>query len=227
MKKLYKYIIASVIISLVVYYSISFEDLEEIKEQKHRVTFNAAEYARDFWDNRLNSVIDNAVNAKELIELFKTNMAQAIDRYGKTPGVSRVYAYLLKGEGNILTIGEDFVDISTKETETNPDIRIITGFYIPGNAIRDASGLIDVSDFQDTMKFNEIGNEINKIAVKEVIRPFLDKNPQAGDTIRFIGATQVARDAAEETPSGQLVGDGTEGKELQLVRIVPIRLELE
>lgn len=227
MKKVYKYIIAAAIISVVAYFSVSFEDLEEIKERQRAVTFNAAEYARDFWDNQLKSVLDKAVDAEELIELFNTNMAEAVEKYGRTPGVSRVYAYLLKGEGKILTIGEDFLDISIKEPLTIPDIRIISGFYIPGNAVRDASGLVDVSEFSDTMKFNEIGSEINKIVVREVIRPFLDKNPRAGDTVGFIGATQIASDAAEETPFGQLLGNSDEQNEFHLVRVVPIRLELE
>ena len=176
--------------------------------------FNAAEYARDFWENQLFSVFDKAVDAEELIELFNTNINEAIRRYGKAPGVSRTYAYLIRGNGKILTIAEDFLQVSIREPQINPDIKITTGFYIPGNAVRDASGLIDVSEFSDTMKFNEISGEINKILVKEVIRPFLDKKPQVGKTISFFGATQVAQDA-------------TEAKELQLVEVVPIRLKLE
>ena len=71
--------------------------------------FNAAEYARDFWENQLFSVFDKAVDAEELIELFNTNMNEAIRRYGKAPGVSRTYAYLIRGNGKILTIAEDFL----------------------------------------------------------------------------------------------------------------------
>ena len=63
--------------------------------------------------------------------------------------------------------------------------------------------------------------------VKEVITPFLDKNPRSGDTVRFIGATKVAQDATEETPFGQLVDDSSEGKKFQLVEVIPIRLALE
>ncbi len=214
MKKACKYTVAAVIITFLVYHSIYFENLEDIKQQRQRETFNAAEYARDFWDNQLFSVLDKAVDAKELIELFNTNMNEAIRKYGKTPGVSRIYSYLIRGNGKILTIGEDFLQVSIREPKTNPDIKITTGFYIPGNAVRNASGLIDVSEFSDTMKFNEISGEINKIIVKEVIRPFLDKKPKVGKTIRLFGATQVAQDAFE-------------AKEYQLVEVVPIRLELE
>ena len=214
MKKVCKYAIAAVVIAFLVYHSIFFENLKNIKEQQRREAFNAAEYARYFWDNQLFSVWDKAVDVKELIELFNTNMNEAIKRYGKAPGVSRIYAYLIRGNGEILAIGEDFLEVSIRELRTKSNIKILTGFYIPGNAVRDASGLVDVSDFSDTMKFNEISSEINNIVVKEVIRPFLDKKPQVGNTIRFFGATQVSQDA-------------TEANEFQLFEVVPIKLELE
>jgi len=214
MKKVGKYTLTVAVLAFLLYRGLYFENLQDVRQQRRREAFNAAEYARDFWDNQLPGVLDKAVGTKELIGLFNTDMAQAIERYGKTPGVSRVYAYLLKGEGTILAIGENGLEVSVEEPQTNPDVLIETGFYIPGNAVRDASGLIDVSKFSDTMKFNEIGGEINKIVVKDVIKPFLDKGPSTGRTVRFFGATQIARDAAEE-------------KELQLVRIVPIKLELE
>ncbi|MHC4726642.1 MAG: DUF2291 family protein [Planctomycetota bacterium] len=227
MIKACKYAAAAVIIAFLVYNSIYFENLEDIKEQRRRGTFNAAEYARDFWDNQLFSVLDKAVDIKELIELFNTNMNEAIRRYGKAPGVSRTYAYLIRGNGIILTIGKDFLEVSIREPQTNPDIKISLGFYIPGNAVRDASGLIDVSKFSDTMKFNEISSEINKIVAKEVIRPFMDTKPRVGKKIRFFGATQVAQEATEEKLFGQLVSSAAEAKEFQLVKVVPIRLELE
>jgi len=214
MKNVCKYSLAAGILIFLLSQSIHFEDLEAIRQQRRREAFNAAQYAEDFWLNQLPDVLDEAVDAKELIELFKTDMPRAIERHGKAPGVSRVYAYLLRGEGTILSVGTDGVKVSVGEPRTNPDILIETGLYIPGNAVRDASGLIDVSDFSDTMKFNEIGGEINKIIVRDVIRPFLDKEPAADRTVRFFGATQVAQDAFE---------DGTP----EFLRVVPIRLELE
>ena len=214
MKKVCKYVIAAAIIAFLVYHSIYFENLEDVKQQRRREAFNAAEYARDFWDNQLFSVLDEAVDVKELIELFGTDMDEAIKKYGKAPGVSRIYAYLIKGEGKILLIAEDFLEVGIREPQTNPDIKILTGSFISGNAVRDASGLVDVSDFSDTMKFNEISSEINKIVVKEVIRPFMNIKPRVGNTISFFGATQVSQEAIE-------------AEEFQLVDVIPIRLELE
>ncbi len=227
MKRVCKYAVVAAVIAFLLCYSIYFKSLDDVKEQRQRERFNAAEYARDFWDNQLPNVLDKAIDVKELIELFNTNMDEAIRKYGKAPGISRIYAYLIKGNGKIVAIGEDFLEVSIEDPQTNPDIKIMSGFYIPGNAVRDASGIIDVSEFTDTMKFNEISSEINKIVVKEVIKPFLDKKPKVGNTIWFFGATQVAQDASEENLFGQLVNSGTGTKEFQLVKVVPIMLELE
>ena len=214
MKKVGKYILTVGVLAFLLHRGIYVENLEEVRKQRRREAFNAAEYARYFWDNQLPGVLDKAIDIKELIKLFKTDMAQAIKRYGKAPGVSRVYAYLVKGEGTILAIGENGLEVSIEEPHTNSDVLIETGSYIPGNAVRDASGLVDVSKFSDTMKFNEISGEINKIIVRDVIKPFLDKSPSPGETVSFVGATQIAKSAAEE-------------KELQLIKIIPVRLELE
>ena len=227
MKRVCKYAAVAAVIAFLLYNSIYFKSLDNVKEQQQREKFNSVQYARDFWDNQLPNVLDKAVEVKELIELFNTNMDEAIRRYGNAPGVSRIYAYLIKGNGEILKIAEDSLEVSIREPQTNPDIKIMSGFYIPGNAVRDASGLIDVSEFTDTMKFNEISGEINKIVVKEVIRHFLDKKPKVGNTIRFFGATQVAQDATEENLFGQLISGGIETREFQLVKVIPIRLEFE
>ncbi len=227
MKKVFKYIVAVVVVLSLCYYSVDIKNLEDVKEQQLRVKFNASEYARDFWDNRLINVFDRAIDIGELIKLFNTNMPEAISSFGKTPGVSRVYAYLLKGEGRIVNIGKDFLEISISEPWVAADIRISTGNYIPGNSVRDASGLVDVSLFSDTMKFNEISSEINKIVVKEVITPFLEKYPKIGQNLFFFGATQVAQDETEEHLFGRPAGDDSKEKKFQPVNVIPIRLELK
>jgi predicted lipoprotein len=227
MKTVFKYIVAIVIVLTLAYYSVDIKNLEEVKEQQLRAKFNASQYARNFWDNRLNNILGQAIDVGELIKLFNTNMPEAVRSYGKAPGVSRVYAYLLKGQGKIVNIGKDFIDVSIAEPLSVADIRISTGNYIPGNAVRDASGLVDVSQFSDTMKFNEISGEINKIVVKEVITPFLEKNPKTGQSLIFFGSTQAAQDETEERMFGRPAGDDSKEKEFQLVKVVPIRLELE
>jgi len=223
MRKVLKYAVLVVIVAFLMYSGIYFEDLQEVRQLRQEKTFDPVGYARDFWDNKLAGALDGAADVGELIELFNMNMAEAIRRYGKAPGVSRVYAYLLQGEGTIVAVGEDGLQVSIAGRAGESVVLIETGLYIPGNAVRDASGLVDVSEFSDTMKFNEVSSEINKIVVKEVIGPFLGAKCEAGMKIKFIGASQVS----QEHVFGQLTVDSSGVKESQLLKIVPIKLELK
>ena len=220
------YLIGLAALALVLGRSLEFRRLDEKRAEERASRFNAAEYARDFWDNRLPSVLDKALPADELIRLFNTNMSAAVAR-GKTLGQSRTHAYLLEGAGRIVAVEKDGVLLRIMPESPNPEVFIRTGVYIPGNAVRDASGLVDVSAFSDTMKFNRISAEINRIVVQEVIKPFLDRQPQTGAKVRFLGAAEVAEDATEKAPfGGRQQRDGTEDPR-HLLMVVPVRLDLE
>ncbi len=221
-----KHIIAIIFLGLLgflLYSSFEFRNLEQKRAEDQAKTFKPADYARNFWDNRLFGILDTSVNAQELIELLNTNMGSAIKK-GKTLGDSRVHSYLLRGEGKIVSTNRDGVEVSIKNPPSNPDILLCTKSYISGNAVRDASGLVDVSKFSNTMKFNRISSEINKIVVQEVIKPFLDNEPSAGMTIKFTGATEVSEDATEELRFGDVKEENENGIKFHLLKVIPIEL---
>jgi predicted lipoprotein len=220
------YIIGIAWLALVVGRSLEFHRLEDKRAEERTARFSPAEYARDFWDNRLPSVLDKALPADELIRLFNTDMKAAIAK-GKTLGQSRVHAYLLGGRGWIVAVEKEGLLVSAPADDPNPEILLCTGAYIAGNAVRDVSGLIDVSAFSDTMKFNRISAEINRIVVQEVISPFLGRTPQVGMGVRFIGAAEVAEDATEMTPFGGRERPEESNGPWHLLRVVPIRLEVQ
>jgi len=216
------YLIGIAALALVVGRSLEFRRLDEKRDEERAARFSPAEYARDFWDNRLSAALDRPEAAAQMIRLFNTDMKAAIAR-GRTLGQSRVHAYLLQGTGRIVAVQKEGLLVSVLGDDPNPQILLCTGAYIAGNAVRDASGLIDVSSFSDTMKFNRISAEINRIVVQEVITPFLGQTPQVGMNVRFVGAAEVADEATEKTPLGER--DGAEGP-WHLLRVVPIRLEV-
>ena len=79
-----------------------------------------------------------------------------------------------------------------------------------GNAIRDASGLIDVSDFPNTMEFNTVSVEINRIVRENIAGPALE-HAAVGKTVRFTGAAEVS----EDDPS------------IRPLHIIPIEIRME
>jgi predicted lipoprotein len=217
------YLIGSAVLALVVGRSLEFRRLDEKRAEERAARFSPAEYARDFWDHRLSGALDQPQAADELIRLFNTDMKAAVAR-GRTLGQSRVHAYLLAGSGRIVAVQKEGLLVSVLPEDPNPQVLLCIGGYIAGNAVRDASGLIDVSTFSDTMKFNRISAEINRIVVQEVITPFLGRTPQVGMGVRFVGAAEVAEDATEKLPFGGR--DGAEDS-WHLLKVVPIRLAVE
>ncbi len=212
----------AVAVTAVVCSSVEFRSLKSKRAEEQAAKFSPAEYARDLWDHRLPGVLDRAVDAGPLIKLFNADMKAAVVQ-GQTLGQSRVHAYLLCGAGRITAVDKDGLCVTILADSPGPEVLICTGAYIPGNAVRDASGLVDVSGFSETMKFNRISAEINQIVVREVIQPLLEKRPQVGMPIRFVGATEVSEEATESGPfGGRTAADGSSN----LVKIVPLRLEL-
>ena len=206
--------------------SIEIRSLKARKAEQRAERFDPAQYARDFWDQQLGSVLETALSAEQLIGLFNEDMEAAVCM-GRTLGQSRVHAYLLKGKGKIVLIDKEGMSVSIKGSESNPEVLICAGSFISGNAIRDASGLIDVSAFSDTMKFNRISSEINKIVVSEVIKPFQEKGPQVGMSIGFVGAAEVSEEATQEIRLGDRRRGSESDPSYHLLKIVPIQLTLE
>jgi len=206
--------------------SLEFRRLETKRAEERALRFDPTQYARDFWSQRLGSALETALSAEQMINLFNKDMETAISK-GQTLGQSRVHAYLLKGEGRIVSQDKNGLRVSVAGPDAIPEILICTGSYISGNAVRDASGLVDVSAFSDTMKFNRISSEINKIVVQEVIRPFLEQGPRVGMVVRFVGAAEVAEEATQDVPFGGRLKDHESGPAYHLLKVVPVRLDLQ
>lgn len=203
-----KYLIFFISLSLVLYHSVYFKRLDEVQLTAQRDKFDPQKYAADFWYNRLLKNLDSATDVNHLLELFENDMPQAIQRYARTLGIASVHSYLVKGQGQVRVIEETGIQITTREPQTQTDVRLKTSFIF-GNAIRDASGLINVSDFPSTMEFNNISVEINRIVKNEIIPPLL-KQIKVGQNINFVAATEVR----EQNP------------EIHPLELVPIQVEV-
>jgi len=190
-----KYIVVVIAAGVVLYNSVYFKRLDEVKAQSRGQIFNAQEYAEGFWDKLLLRA-DKATDAELLLKLFRTDMQEAIEKYSRTLGVADVHFYMIQGVGRVVAIQDDCVVLSL--TESEGDIAIVTD-YILGNAIRDASGLVDVSDFPSTRYFNSISSEINKIVSITVVPLFLEK-VEVGGKVRFVGACEVPEDQPQISP---------------------------
>jgi predicted lipoprotein len=189
--------------------SFYFGNLGKRQASKAYEKFDAGQYARKFWDE-LNKKLDQAVDAKHFLELFRLAPDIAIERYStRTRHVSSTHFFLLQGEGKIVSIGQEGVLICLTEAKVNTEI-LITTDLIFGNAVRNASGLVDSDDFPDSMDYNKVSEEINNIVMNEVIPSFHDKVKE-GLKVHFVGAAEVFESDPQISP----------------LRVIPIKLEVK
>lgn len=134
---------------------------------------------------KLPARIDSAVELSELKQLLSTEPQEAFDRYSHALGIGNLRYFLIKDTGVADMVGSDEVTLKDKT-------RIATEFIF-GNSVRDASGVINVNEFVNTMDFNNVSAEINKIIREQVLPPFR-ANVKEGSTIKVIGAIELNKE---------------------------------
>ncbi|MBS1522419.1 MAG: DUF2291 domain-containing protein [Bacteroidetes bacterium] len=189
-KKVIKYIIVAFVVLLVGYNSVYFKKLDEVKAEQTAKTFNAAAYAQNFWDKKLTPGLSNAIAIDKLIPMLNTNPAQAFDSYSHALGIGNLRYFLIQGKGTVAAIDGDDVTVSIAGLPEQK-VKIATE-YIFGNAARDATGLININDFNNTMDFNNVSAEINAI-IRSKVLPQL-KHAKVGNSISFTGAIELNKE---------------------------------
>lgn len=182
-----KTIATSLGIVCILFFSLKFEKLDEYKVPSSMKLFDAPAYAQKFWDEVLPQKKKNAAATSEVFDLLETNPQEAFSKYSKVLGISTSHYFLLKGEGIIEELGEEFM---TVKIDPERSVNIATDFIF-GNAIRDGSGGVLISDFINMTDFNNVSIAINKI-VKEKVIPPIRSIATPGSKIKYIGATEIS-----------------------------------
>jgi predicted lipoprotein len=203
MPKPIRYLLYVAVIALLAYNSVYFKKLDEVKAGA--TAFDAAGYAREFWQKKLTPGLSKAVDLNALTTLLETDKEKAFNEHSHALGIGNIRYFLVKGEGVVRGVNENEVELEAGEKE----VRIATE-YIFGNAVRDASGTIDINAFTNSMDFNNVSAEINKLIREKVVPPFKSKVKQ-GDRVAFYGAIELNREHLQ-------VND---------IEIIPVSLQIE
>lgn len=187
--RMLKYIIAAACLLLVGYHSVYFEKLSEVRKAESGTNTDIKAYTRDFWNNKLPSSLEKAIDINELVSLIKAEPEKAFAEHAHALGIGNLQYFMVKGEGQVTAISDNNVELLIKGEDENRKLRIETEL-VYGNSVRDASGLLNMNAFKNTSEFNEVSAGINKIIRKEVLPPFKEK-AKKGDKIRFTGAVEL------------------------------------
>jgi len=161
--------------------------LRDARRQSAADAFDAAAFVEKFWNDLLQKAATQSVDAGALLAALSKDPGNAANRYGHRLGLSTTASYLVSGHGRITAVGKGFIEITLEKGGT---VVIDTG-PVFGNAIRDGSGLLNVSHSPNSQSFNEISSKINA-RVEERVFPFLKQKATVGTTVSFLGGVDIA-----------------------------------
>jgi predicted lipoprotein len=185
MNKILKNGLGLLILGIVAYNSVYFKKLDEVKKGNGKNTLDAKVYANSFYQEKILKSTDKATAINELMDKLKANPDETFKQYAHSLGIGNIRYFLVKSTGKVTKINENSIDI---EVDGKP-YSIATEFIF-GNAVRDASGIITMTTFENTMDFNNVSSELNEI-IRSKIVPDLKKKATLGSQISLIGAIEL------------------------------------
>ncbi len=178
----------------------------ELAHQEQRASaFDAAEHASRFWESKLLPAADRAIELNDLLAALREDAAAARALHGRALGIGGATLFLVRGSGRVAAVGDEAVEV-TLDGGAHATVRLATGLLF-GNAVRDATGLLDVSAFPNSQDFNALSTELNLI-VETQVAPALRDRAAVGKAIRFAGCAELE-----------------EGAEPQVLTVIPLRAE--
>ncbi|MBN2090321.1 DUF2291 family protein [candidate division KSB1 bacterium] len=186
MKKYIKIFIIVLISIVALYNSVYFEKLDAKKLKDNMKNFNPKEKAEFFWDNELDKLLTSAIDLKAFDTQLAENPEKLFSGHGKAVGITSSYCFLVKGLAKQGQPDADEIPVDLKDGQADYKLQIK---YIFSNAARDAIGHFNIDDFENTMDFNAISSELNKLILKREVAK-LDSLAE-GESINFVGAVEI------------------------------------
>lgn len=182
--------------------------LKTVTAEKAAVTFNAAQFADNFWTNQLLPAISKSVKTDELLAAIQADPATAKKKFSRSVGLSESYFYFLSGTGRVVAVSDDEMSLAVTRGSTNAEVSLQAGLIF-GDAIRDGTGLLNASDYPNSQDFNAISAALDHIVETRVL-PNLHAQAKIGATVSFTGCAEV----------------DDESTDLKPLKVVPIQAEV-
>lgn len=185
MKKRYAYILGLLIVLTLGYNSVYFKKLSVVKAAT-KENFDFKAYADSIYYKGI--LKSKKITLSDLTSLMQSNPETTFEKYGNRLGIGNSAYFMIQSTGKIIAIKDGLYTIAD---EKNGIVYIDTK-YIFGNAIRDASGLVKLTDFKTNAQFNKVSESLNDIIRNDVIPKEISK-VKLGDSISFSGAIKLSK----------------------------------
>jgi predicted lipoprotein len=192
MSKAIKYSLGALVTVFVLYLSLDIQSLEKHRASLAPALFNASDFAARFWKESLESAIAEAPPVTDVLKALNEHPQKAFESHGKKLGISKTYYFLVKGEGIVEKVTDEYILLALNEHDK---MKIATDF-IYGNAVRDGSGKVNIDEFLNMTDFNAVSVAINKL-VKEKVVARLKQTAKVGKLLEFAGAFEISEEQVD------------------------------
>ena len=192
MKKPFSYLILLAVIALLGYKSVYFRKLSEVQASANEKKIDAASYAKKLWKERMPAKMDSAVDLPVFVHAVGQDKQTALQKFSNALALGNYRYALVKARGLVTAVNKDDVQMQVAMPDSILHVMVATE-YVYGNAIRDASKLVELGDFKSTTDLNNVSEEINKI-VRSTVVPEFRQNIHSGDSINIVAAIEINKE---------------------------------
>lgn len=190
-KKILKYSLIAVLLFFVGYHAVYFKKLSEVKQTAGNA-FDAIAYTDQLWKNELPAQLNNAVELSELMTMIQQDPDKAFAKYSNAMAIGNYRYSLVTLTAIVQSVNEDDIAVEIP-TKTGHLKSTIATEFIYGNAIRDASALVDIRHFPNSADLSGISEALNDKVRKEII-PSFKARVKTGNRLNVIAAIEINKE---------------------------------
>ena len=193
MKKTLLYLVLFLFFALLGYNSVYFKKLSEMKKATDN-QLDAGVFAKNLWEGEMQTSINSGIELPLLLKSISENAEAAFDQHTHALAIGNYRYAMAKVKGKIMAVNENEVLVSVTLPHADSLLTVaITTEFVYGNAVRDASGLLDARDFNNASDLNNIAEALNELVRKNIV-PEIRKTAKQNNTVEIIGAVQLNRE---------------------------------
>lgn len=181
-----KKVIGLVIVCFLAYNSVYFKKLSE-QSASESSKFNFVAYADSIYNQGILKQAKPIALADLQKELGK-NTENAFSQFGNRLGIGQTAYFMVSVDGTVLNKTVDGFEVKTADGSIYP----IDTKFIFGNAIRDASKLVKLTEFKTNADFNKVSEELNNV-IREKAIPAQLSTLTVGDKVEVVGAIKQSK----------------------------------
>lgn len=191
MNKAVKYLLVIAVTGFAGYNAVYIRKLDGVKKNTAQ-KFDAAAFSKKLWNEQMPAKISGAVDLPVFIQAVTVEKEAAFKKYSNALGIGNYRYALIKTTALVTAVNEDEVMVQLPVADSVITATLATE-YIYGNAIRDASALVDVKDYPNTADLNSISEEMNAV-VRSSVLPVFKKAVKKGDRVIVIAAVELNKE---------------------------------